>query len=113
MGGPLPLVVALALWYGFWVIADSAIYKAGLTELVVPSIRATSLGLQSALGFGVSVLSSQVFGLVLQASNGRSSVPTVWGPAFAMLALGPALGIALLLALQRHPVAVLIAAGRR
>jgi len=113
VGGPLPLTIALALWYGFWVIADSAIYKAGLTELVAAPIRATSLGLQSALGFGVSVLSPQLFGLVLQASNGGSRTPAVWGPAFAMLALGPAVGIALLLVLRRHPAAALMADGRR
>jgi MFS family permease len=111
IGGALLPVIALGLWYGFWVIADSAIYKAGLTDIVSTRIRASSLGLQSALGFGVSIISPSVFGQVLEATNlGRESA-TVWGPAFAVLALGPFVGLILLVALRAHPKAGLMAGG--
>ena len=43
-GHSLAVLVLLGCWIGFWVIADSAIYKAGLTEMVLPRIRSTSLG---------------------------------------------------------------------
>ncbi|KCZ71042.1 hypothetical protein ANME2D_03072 [Candidatus Methanoperedens nitroreducens] len=69
IGGSLLPVILLGLWYGFWVVADSAIYKAGLTDLVSVRIRETSLGLQSALGFGVTIISPQIFGAVLDATQ--------------------------------------------
>lgn len=111
IGASLPLVILLGLWYGFWVIADSAVYKAGLTDLVSTRIRGASLGLQSALGFGVSVVSPQVFGAVLDAANAGKESATAWGPAFAILALGPLAGLLLLAALRRHPKAGLMAGG--
>lgn len=111
-GSPLP-VVLLGLWYGFWVVADTAVYKAGLTELVSPRIRGTSLGLQSALGFGVTVISPQIFGAVLDATNKGNQGITFWGPAFAVLAAGPLIGLVLLAALRKHPKAVLMAGGRK
>lgn len=105
LAAPLWLVGAVAVWYGFWAIADSAIYKAELADLVAVRVRATSLGVQSALGFGVSMLSPQLFGLVLERTSG-GSVTGQWGPAFAMLAAGPLAGIVLLRvlrALRRGP----------
>ena len=33
LGSPLAVVVPVGLWIGFWVVSDSAIYKAGLTEM--------------------------------------------------------------------------------
>ncbi len=113
IGGSLLPVILLGLWYGFWVVADSAIYKAGLTDLVSMRIRGTSLGLQSALGFGVTIISPQIFGAVLDATNSGNQSVTIWGPAFAILAIGPIIGLILLAALRKHPKAILMASGRK
>lgn len=114
-GLPLWLVVPVGLWIGFWVVADSAIYKAGLTELCTPRLRTTLLGLQSALGYSMTILAPFVFGLVLQASNaGANPTEAVhWGPAFITLGLGALLSPLAALALRRHPQAPLLCGGKR
>lgn len=113
IGGPLLPVILLGLWYGFWAVADTATYKAGLIDMVSTRIRATSLGFQSALGFGITVISPQVFGAVLDATNKGDPNITVWGPAFAVLAAGPIIGLILIAVLRKHPKAILMAAGRK
>ncbi len=113
IGGSLLPVILLGIWYGFWAVADTATYKAGLTDMVSNRIRGTSLGLQSALGFGITVISPQVFGAVLDATNKGDQSIAVWGPAFAVLAIGPLIGLILLAALRAHPKAILMAGGRK
>jgi MFS family permease len=46
-GRELEFIVLVGLWLGFWVIADSGIYKAGLTELVDAARRSLALGVFS------------------------------------------------------------------
>ncbi|MCE8423751.1 MAG: hypothetical protein J5U17_09530 [Candidatus Methanoperedens sp.] len=94
-------------------MADTATYKAGLTDMVSARIRGTSLGFQSALGFGITIISPQIFGAVLDTTNRGNQNITVWGPAFAVLAAGPTIGLILLAALRRHPKAILMAGGRK
>ena len=113
IGGPLLPVILLGLWYGFWAVADTATYKAGLTDMVSNRIRATSLGFQSALGFGITIISPQIFGAVLDATNKGNNNITVWGPAFTVLAAGPVIGLILLAVLRKHPKAILMAGGRK
>ena len=113
IGGSLLPVILLGLWYGFWAVADTATYKAGLTDMVNTQIRGTSLGFQSALGFGITVISPQIFGAVLDATNKGNQNITVWGPAFAVLAAGPIIGLILLAVLRRHPKAILMAGGKK
>ena len=113
IGGSLLPVILLGLWYGFWAVADTATYKAGLTDMVNTQIRGTSLGFQSALGFGITVISPQIFGAVLDATNKGDQNITVWGPAFAVLAAGPIIGLILLAVLRRHPKAILMAGGKK
>jgi MFS family permease len=114
-GHSLAILVLLAAWIGFWVIADSAIYKAGLTEMVLPRIRSTSLGIQSVVGFFVTILSPMAFGKILELCNG--SVPAaqvkVWGPAFLILGLGGMVAPAAAWILRRERQAVLMAGGKR
>jgi MFS family permease len=82
--------MAFGLWIGFWVVADSAIYKASLTEMVPSKMRATMLGAQSAFGFGMAALAPAVFGQILEYYNG--GVPptdaAIWGPSFFVLGIG-------------------------
>lgn len=115
LGLPLPLVVIVGLWIGFWVVADSAIYKAGLTEMCPPNKRATMLGLQSAMGFFMTIISPIVFGKILQACNNvdNPTDATNWGPAFIALGVGALAAPLTALALRRHPHAELMCAGKR
>ena len=113
IGGSMLPVILLGLWYGFWAVADTATYKAGLTDMVNTRIRGTSLGFQSALGFGITIISPQIFGAVLDATNNGNQSITVWGPAFAVLAAGPIIGLILLAVLRRHPKAILMAGGKK
>lgn len=111
----LGMTVVVASWIGFWVVADSAIYKAGLTEMVHPRVRATYLGVQSAIGFAATIVAPLVFGLVLRHFNGNVSPLAVrsWGPAFLVLGAGTLLApLGSLLLRARPDVARLMAAGK-
>jgi MFS family permease len=84
-GGPLPLVAAAALVWGFFVIADSAQFSVLVTESVPPHAVGTALTVQTSLGFLLTMVSIQL-------------VPPIaarvgWRWTFVFLAAGPALGI--------------------
>ena len=113
-GQSLAVLVLLGAWIGFWVIADSAIYKAGLTEMVLPRIRATSLGIQSVVGFFVTIISPMVFGKILEQYNGPVAADEVrvWGPAFLVLGLGGAVAPVGAWILRRQRQAKLMAGGK-
>jgi MFS family permease len=89
-GHGLWLVVPMALAWGFFVIADSAQFSALVTEAVPPHAVGTALTVQTSLGFLLTMVSIQLVPPVEQLVG--------WRWAFAMLALGPAVGIA---AIQR------------
>jgi len=113
-GQSLALIVLAGGWIGFWAISDGAVYKAGLVEMVSPRICGTCLGLQSAAGFGITIVSPAVFGIILEWYNGNvdpSSV-TIWGPAFLILALGGILAPITALVLRRFPQAQLMGGGK-
>ncbi|MEN6438590.1 MAG: MFS transporter [Syntrophobacter sp.] len=113
-GHSLGLVVMIGAWIGFWGIADGSIYKTGLVEMVSPTLHGFSLGLQSAVGFFMTIISPAVFGLVLQWYNGpvEPSRATLWNPAFMVLALGGLLAPISALVLRRLPQAKLMGGGR-
>jgi MFS family permease len=80
------LVIPLALIWGATVVADSAQFSALVTEVAPPHAVGTALTLQTSLGFALTGLSIWLtFELATRFG---------WGPAFALLAAGPALGIA-------------------
>jgi len=111
-GRPLELVVLVGLWLGFWVIADSGIYKAGLTELVSADRRSLALGLQSAAGFSLTIIAPLAFGNLLERANGADVDPTQatnWVLPFLVLGLGALLAPIAALALRRLPEAKLLA----
>jgi hypothetical protein len=109
------LITCVGAWIGFWVIADSAIYKAGLTEMVIPKIRGTSLGIQSVIGFFVTILSPIVFGQILEKFNGIGTPALIktWGPAFSVLGLGGLIAPITSLFLRHHRQSILMASGKR
>ena len=113
-GHSLIIIVLLSFWIGFWVIADSAIYKAGLTEMVSYKIRSTALGFQSAIGYIMTIISPIVFGLVLEYQNGKTNpiYAENWGGAFLLLGVGALVAPLAALVLRRLPQARLMAKGK-
>jgi MFS family permease len=104
-GGNPWLLSALCLVWGFAVVADSAQFSAGVSELCPPERTGTVLTLQTSLGFLLTLVTIRL-------------VPAfehlvTWRWAFAFLALGPAVGIWAMLRLRRLPVSAKMASGRR
>ena len=113
-GQSLALIVLAGGWIGFWAISDGGVYKAGLVEMVSPSMWGLCLGLQSAVGFGITIISPAVFGIILEWYNGRvdpTSV-TIWAPAFLVLALGGIFAPINAFVLRRLPQAKLMCGGK-
>ncbi|HSH46499.1 MAG TPA: MFS transporter [Longimicrobiales bacterium] len=90
---PTWVVLPLALVWGFSVVADSAQFSALVTEVAPPHAVGTALTLQTSLGFALTAFSIWIT-VTLSARVG-------WGVAFALLAVGPALGIAAMARLRR------------
>jgi MFS family permease len=99
------LLFAVCLVWGFTVVADSAQFSAGVSELCPAERTGTVLTLQTSLGFLLTLVTIRL-------------VPTLerlvtWRWAFAFLALGPAAGIWAMLRLRRLPASAKMASGRR
>jgi MFS family permease len=95
---------ALSLLWGFAVVADSAQFSAGVSELADRRYVGTALTVQTSLGF------------LLTAVTIRLVPPLVdrlgWQGVFAVLALGPAAGIWSMARLRRRPEAARMAGGK-
>jgi MFS family permease len=106
-GRSLWLVAPMTLAWGFFVIADSAQFSALVTEAVPAHAVGTALTIQTSLGFLLTMVSIQL-------------VPPVehvvgWRWAFAMLSIGPLVGIAAIRRLvhaRRGPRAAALAHAR-
>lgn len=103
-GSPWPLTALIVVW-GFAVVADSAQFSAGVSELAPPERIGTALTLQTSLGFLLTLVTIRV----VPALAGRFG----WRYAFICLAIGPAAGIWAMLRLRRLPEAARMASGRR
>lgn len=106
--GALPaLVVAVALVWGITVVADSAQFSTAVSELAPPGTSGSALTLQTAAGFLLTAATIYGVSLLDPADAGD------WQLAFALLAIGPALGIVAMLRLRGRPEALKMAGGRR
>jgi MFS family permease len=103
--GWTPVIVILALVWGASVVADSAQFSTATIELCDPAYRGTVLTFQTGLGFALTAVSIKLVP-ILEAGHG-------WGLAFAVLAIGPALGTLAMLRLRSLPEARRLANGRR
>ncbi len=114
-GHSLAIILIFSGWIGFWVIADSAIFKAGLTDMVHPGFHGTFLGVQSLIGYGATIISPFVFGQILELFNGDISPTEVtnWGPGFVVLGIGGMLVPFAMLLLRRNRQAILMAGGKK
>jgi len=111
---PLYWFLGIILVYGFFVVMESAVFKAGLSELVEPEYLGSALGVQSFLGFGITILSPALFGLVLDISApGVEGQSLVWGWSFGLLGLGALVGPVSMYFLRRLPESVRIGDGKK
>jgi MFS family permease len=86
------LILAVALIWGFTVVADSAQFSTMVTEYADQAYVGTALTLQLAAGFTVTVATIWLIPLLQQALG--------WRWAFAILAPGPVLGVLAMLRLK-------------
>lgn len=103
-GNPWALFPVCLVW-GFAVVADSAQFSAGVSELCPAERTGTVLTLQTSLGFLLTLVTIRL-------------IPTLerlvtWRYAFVYLAFGPAAGIWAMLRLRRLPASAKMASGRR
>jgi len=87
------LLVPVALVWGFFVVADSAQFSAMVTEAAPRHAVGTALTLQTSMGFLLTMVTMQMVPWIVGAVG--------WRWAFAVLAIGPALGIAAIERLRR------------
>jgi len=101
---PALLTVICVVW-GFAVVAESAQYSTAVSELCDQRYVGTALTMQTCIGFLLTMITIRwIPSLVEQAG---------WGAAFAMLAVGPAVGIWFMARLRQLPEAVKMASGQR
>jgi MFS family permease len=98
------LATALALVWGFAIVADSAQFSTSISELAEPEYMGTHLTTQTSMGFLLTLASIQLVPFLVRAWG--------WGGAFAALAIGPALGIWAMATLRASPDAARLAGGR-
>ena len=98
-------IAVLVLVWGASVIADSAQFSTAMTELGEPAYRGTLLTFQTGLGFALTAVSIRLVPIVENSAG--------WGWAFAILAIGPALGIVAMMRLRSVPESLKLAGGRR
>lgn len=97
-------VLAVGLFWGFWVIADSAQFSTITSEISDARYVGTALTLQLALGFTLTAVTITLVPIVQAAAS--------WQLALGVLAVGPFLGAVAMLRLRALPDAARIAGGR-
>ncbi len=101
------LTLLLGIFWGITVIADSAQFSAAISELAPAGTAGSALAIQTALGFTLTGITILIVGAV--APTDASG----WQLAFAILAIGPAVGILAMGRLRGRPDAALMASGHR
>jgi MFS family permease len=104
-GGPAWAVLAVGVLWGVAVIADSAQFSAAVSELSDRRLIGTMLTVQTCVGFLLTLVSIQLIAF--------AGTYLGWRFAFALLAVGPFLGLASMLRLRRQPEAKRLAGGRK
>lgn len=77
---PFSIMVVIVVIYGFSIVADSPIYNVTITEVSDPEVLGLALGVQSVLGFTVTIFSPLIFGIMLESFS--------WGIAFTVIGIG-------------------------
>ena len=76
---PLILMFIVLFIYGFSIVADSPIYNVAITNVSDPEVMGLALGVQSVIGFSVTIFSPMIFGFLLESFS--------WGIAFMVIGL--------------------------
>jgi MFS family permease len=106
-GAPTAVLLTVVVIWGITVIADSAQFSTAISELAPPGTAGSALALQTAAGFLLTSVTIVGVGLLDPGDRGA------WTLAFAILAVGPLVGILAMLRLRGRPDAVRMAGGRR
>jgi len=101
----IALTLILCLIWGFAVVADSAQFSTMATELAPRHLIGTALTLQTSMGFLLTTISLQALPLIREHLG--------WGEAFAMLSLGPVVGLIATWRLRKSPESSQIALGKK
>lgn len=101
---PIILFTICMIW-GISVIADSAQFSASIAELSPPEYVGTMLTVQTAAGFLLTLGAIHLMPHVVDWLG--------WEYAFAILAIGPFLGVCSMLLLRNHPDAIKLANGNK
>ena len=104
-GGNAAALVAVCVVWGISIVADSAQFSASIAELSDRSRVGTMLTLQTALGFTLTLVTIHLMPHLVAALS--------WRYAFAVLAIGPAVGCVAMLKLRYRPEALKLANGKR
>jgi MFS family permease len=104
VGSPALLTTVCLVW-GLAVVADSAQFSAAVSELSDPRYVGTALTMQTCLGFLLTLVTLWVVPVLVEAWG--------WQGAFAVLALGPVVGIVSMARLRGLPEASKLASGNR
>jgi MFS family permease len=104
-GGSPTLTLLVAAVWGITVIADSAQFSTAITELSPPAYVGTALTAQTCIGFALTMASIWLIPPLVARVG--------WRWAFAVLAIGPALGVIAMARLRGSGEAVKLAGGRR
>jgi len=104
LGAPPIILLAVSLIWGFWIIADSAQFSAMTSEISDSAYVGTALTAQLGLGYTLTAVSIALVPILVRVSG--------WPATFAVLALGPVVGILAIRLLSRLPEAARIAGGR-
>lgn len=98
------LLISVAIVWGVTIVADSAQFSAAIAELSPPKLVGSMLTLQTSAGFMLTFFVIQAMPLVINLLT--------WRFAFAVLAIGPFLGILAMWRLRHEPEATLLAGGK-
>lgn len=101
-GLPYPVLAAVCLVYGVFVMGDSSAITAGAVAEALPGLRGTTMAVHSCVGFMGSFFGPLAFGVVLDMAGGRAHVLS-WGLAFATMGAAVVLGPVFVMLLVRHP----------
>lgn len=104
-GGNPWLLTALCLGWGVAVVADSPQFSSCVIELSEAGLVGTMLTAQTCIGFLLSIVTIHLLPALVALVG--------WEGAFAVLALGPYLGVWAMGALRRQPDAARLAGGRK
>jgi MFS family permease len=106
-GAPPWLTLLLGVFWGVTVVADSAQFSAAISELAPAGTAGSALAIQTALGFTLTGVTILIVGAIAPTDAAG------WQIAFAILALGPVVGILAMGRLRGRPDATLMASGHR